>query len=762
MKNICIVTRPDLKPTNHGAAVKILRTAQSMIRMGAQCWIVTADRECYWSVSKEGDLRAKPFAPKTRSMEEWLFFGGSTRRAEWICRLLGYPIEEWFLYSPQFDTTWLLRLVAVGLVEDIDVFQAEFPGYAVMSHLASRIVQMLRGQPVQSILVQHNVEWARLKDFGFQTRWIQKCERVALQIVDDVIAVSAEDKQLMMDMGVRAEKITIIPHGVNWQEIQLATQRRDELRIRWGVQDKVVVFFHGTLHYSPNTDAVRFIAQQLLPKIERLPALDSVQFVIVGMNPPKYFAHERITFTDAVEDLAGHLHMADVFLCPLFDGGGTRMKLLEYMAVGKPILTTVKGAEGIPNLGQFQYVETAQEMLDAVLAYVSQIRQEARAVSEEQANKRVQLAQKMSWDSIGQCYLELMENPHTARGRNFYQAIWSNAEHHRVQSTASEMNDGSVDSATAFLPSTYRPAKARTLLLLINRGCNLTCAFCDLWENPEYMPLDRVKSLLHEAVKIQTKTVVITGGEPLMHPELEAVVQEAVRFGLAVNITTNGLLVKRHWHWLQSSGVASLSFSLDGLEEVHDRLRGQKGAFARTMKAIELVRSRSEIPCSVYCTVTNQNVHQLYQLYSICKALGVNFDFWPVNDAPELYLRTEQEQQEWREQVQRILEDSPTFAKRQTFYRDALTYHAEEPIQNRRCLGFVEQYGVRYNGDFMPCCVWGATDLIEGNVFETPLSSLWNSDSVQKVRQQMVKVGCQEPCFNHSLYEYRQAIGEGE
>ena len=60
---------------------------------------------------------------------------------------------------------------------------------------------------------------------------------------------------------------------------------------------------------------------------------------------------------------------------------------------------------------------------------------------------------------------------------------------------------------------------------------------------------------------------------------------------------------------------------------MHDKLRGQEGAYGRTLKAIRLVREESDIPCSVYCTVTNQNVHQLWDLYQVCQELGAEFDF---------------------------------------------------------------------------------------------------------------------------------------
>ena len=65
-----------------------------------------------------------------------------------------------------------------------------------------------------------------------------------------------------------------------------------------------------------------------------------------------------------------------------------------------------------------------------------------------------------------------------------------------------------------------------------------------------------------------------------------------------------------------------------------------------------------------------------------------------------------------------------------------------------------------YEGDLLPCCVWGADGLKAGNVFETPLSDLWTSQKVQDQREGMYSKGCTEGCFNHSLYEFTRSTGE--
>src|SRR5207244_1611510 len=121
----------------------------------------------------------------------------------------------------------------------------------------------------------------------------------------------------------------------------------------------------------------------------------------------------------------------------------------------------------------------------------------------------------------------------------------------------------------------------------------------------------------------------------------------------AVNVTSNGTLVERHWDALVGSGVQSLSFSVDGLPETHDRLRGRPGAFAQTWAALErTVRDGRMDPC-VYFTVTRENVRELVDVYERVRALDARFDFWPVNDAPDLYL-TAAERGPWLAAVDRI------------------------------------------------------------------------------------------------------------
>jgi glycosyltransferase involved in cell wall biosynthesis len=99
----------------------------------------------------------------------------------------------------------------------------------------------------------------------------------------------------------------------------------------------------GLLSYPPNADAVRNICNIIAPDFD-----DAVEFIIAGNNPPKIKNKPKnVKFLGYVDDLKKHISKSDICIAPLMFGSGTRFKILEYMALGKLVVSTAKGAEGI-------------------------------------------------------------------------------------------------------------------------------------------------------------------------------------------------------------------------------------------------------------------------------------------------------------------------------------------------------------------------------------------------------------------------------
>lgn len=746
---VCILTRGDLFPTHHGAAVKIVRTATGLSQAtGEPVGVVTDNRDA-WLRFTGHNVEEVPYSPRMRAAEEWPPVPRLGRLAEQLVHRLGYPAEETFLYRPLFDPAWWLRAVAAGRALGADVFQAEFPGYGVPAAVGAQLGALVRrlrgaeGRP-RSAIVQHNVEWDRLAEFGHTAPGIRRAELAALSMVDDIIAVSADDRRRMVAAGVPAHKVTVIPHGVDVSRFASATPAG--IRARYDIdQDAPLLFFHGTLHYWPNTEAVRILVEQLLPRL--LPQLPRLRVLICGMNPPRYYAHPAVVFTGAVDDLAEHIAAADLCVVPLLAGGGTRMKILEYMAAGKAVVSTHKGAEGIAHTDGEDIVlaDGPDAMASAVMALL------ASAHSRRQLGAAAAaFAARYDWSAVAHAYV----SAYRGEGRG---ADWNDHLEPVLPVLPAQPLPDDEPRIAAHLPPGRKLSKPRTMLLLVNRGCNLRCAFCDLWDRPDRVSRQRLRPVLEDAAAIGTKVLVITGGEPFMHKELFGIVADARALGMGVNITTNGTFLERRWAEVVDSGVGSLSFSIDGLGPTHDALRGRVGSFDTTVAAIEKSVQHG-IAASVYFTATRTNVHELLAVWELARSRGARFDFWPVNDAPDLAMTTPEAREQWRAAIETIAAVDAEVAGRADYLLAGVDYHAGARSKVS-CLGLVDQYGVKYTGEFIPCCVWEGDGLVLGNVFDTPLRELWTAPNVQSFREGLVAEGCGAGCYNHSLYEFQVATG---
>jgi len=109
-----------------------------------------------------------------------------------------------------------------------------------------------------------------------------------------------------------------------------------------------ILTFTGKMDYRPNVDAALWFAREILPLIRsQRPA---ARFEVVGQKPPPVLSalngQEGVAVLGAVDDVRPHIARGSVYVAPLRMGGGTRFKLLEAMALGRPIVSTTIGAEG--------------------------------------------------------------------------------------------------------------------------------------------------------------------------------------------------------------------------------------------------------------------------------------------------------------------------------------------------------------------------------------------------------------------------------
>jgi len=169
-------------------------------------------------------------------------------------------------------------------------------------------------------------------------------------------------------------------------------------------------------------------------------------------------------------------------------------------------------------------------------------------------------------------------------------------------------------------------------LLAINltRRCNLACAHCYLdaktlrrGDGDELSTTD-VQALLDDVAALGHGTlVVLTGGEPLLRKDLEALIRHGSARGLPMVIGTNAMLLsERRVRSLKSAGVLGLGISLDSLDpDCHDRFRGRAGAWAKTMAGIERCR-RNGVDFQLHFSVTDKNAHELPSMIEFAQSCG--------------------------------------------------------------------------------------------------------------------------------------------
>jgi glycosyltransferase involved in cell wall biosynthesis len=229
-----------------------------------------------------------------------------------------------------------------------DIVNLEFP-YLGYCHLR----QAPQGERLPALVVDsHEIAYDLARQFAVAganlgrrlyagANW-RKLRREELRIyreADGVYLCSAEDEQRLLDQIPEAST-TVIPNAADIEYYQ--PRPTDPLS-----DGRTVVYF-GLLSTIPNVDGVTHFVQNIWPHIAE--AHPEARCKIIGGRPPpslQALAGPRVELTGFVPDLRPHLAAAAAIVVPLRLGGGTRLKIVEAMAMGKAIVSTKLGAEGI-------------------------------------------------------------------------------------------------------------------------------------------------------------------------------------------------------------------------------------------------------------------------------------------------------------------------------------------------------------------------------------------------------------------------------
>lgn len=260
------------------------------------------------------------------------------RRPGLMARALGEPLLAW-----QVDVFWTALRDRVA-----EALATEAPDVLVVEHdwAAGWRGDLPPGIPV--VLVLHNVTstyfrsrsaaaagW-RAAALGLEGSRFATHDRRWLRAYDGLVAVSEEDRAAAAALAP-AVPCAVVPNGVDTARFVPAADPGGP-----------TCLYTGTMSYPPNAEGLRWLLDSIWPLVrEREP---DATLTVLGRGAPADLvarADPGVTFTGWVDEVSPYFAQAAVVLVPVRSGGGTRLKVLDALSTGRPIVTTRVGAEGI-------------------------------------------------------------------------------------------------------------------------------------------------------------------------------------------------------------------------------------------------------------------------------------------------------------------------------------------------------------------------------------------------------------------------------
>jgi glycosyltransferase involved in cell wall biosynthesis len=217
----------------------------------------------------------------------------------------------------------------------------------------------------------HNVEhqiWERkafheksLLKRGYLKNMAKRLKRYELELArtsDVLIPISEMDASCFRENGLHLPLLTI-PAGLSMDTYPITA-----------LPDRQSIFYIGALDWLPNQEGLRWFLRNVFDHL--LSELPDLQFHVAGRNAPAHFEkklkHPNIIYHGEVENAINFMQSHRIMVAPLLTGSGIRVKILEGMALGRPVVTTPAGIEGIPAINQKHvYVEDDPALFSASL-----------------------------------------------------------------------------------------------------------------------------------------------------------------------------------------------------------------------------------------------------------------------------------------------------------------------------------------------------------------------------------------------------------
>jgi glycosyltransferase involved in cell wall biosynthesis len=223
-------------------------------------------------------------------------------------------------------------------------------------------------------------------------------ERRCGEAVDLLLATSARDRHVFeRELGL--QRVAVVPNGIDFTEFVPSS--------RPPVPDTIL--FSGLMSYYPNQQAVRWFLTEVFPIVLR--SRPAARLVVAGAAPPRWLsalAGPRVEVTGFVPDIRPYVARAAVVVAPLLIGGGTRVKILEALAMERPVVSTSVGAEGLDlaHGASVLFADDPETFADSTLAVL----EDPRLARQLGSRGRLHVVEHFDWNRIGDAARRLLSS----------------------------------------------------------------------------------------------------------------------------------------------------------------------------------------------------------------------------------------------------------------------------------------------------------------------------------------------------------------
>jgi glycosyltransferase involved in cell wall biosynthesis len=289
-------------------------------------------------------------------------------------------------------------VVSRSLTARPDVVVVDFPHADVLMPLRINAASLMFTHNVEAEIFERHCKrshgiWRLI--WTSQSRKMAKLELESLSRYDTVIAVSGRDR----DALAKRYSLPVVEKIDTGVDLDFFAMNLSEPAPEVGGG---TIVFTATMNWAANVDGIHFLLDEVFPLL--LKVRPKIRAVIIGRNPPVNLSEKisqrglNVTLTGFVDDVRPYVADANVYVIPLFVGSGTRIKAFEAMAMGRPVVSTTLGVEGldVTDGENFVRADDAKAFSAAILALLCNDSARARIAA---AARRL-MEDRFSWAHV--------------------------------------------------------------------------------------------------------------------------------------------------------------------------------------------------------------------------------------------------------------------------------------------------------------------------------------------------------------------------